>query len=53
MVLPKRDGVMIHNVDPLGMGDLYGVGDSNEVPDRSDTEDAVRTIAELFSRMPS
>ncbi len=53
MVLPKSDGVMIHNVDPNDMGDLYGLGDSNELPDRADTEDAVRIIAELFSRLPA
>lgn len=51
-VLPKSDGVMVQNFDPRGLGDLYGVGDSAEIPERADTESAVRTIGDLFARIP-
>lgn len=52
-LLSKRDGVMIQNIDPQGLGEMYGVGDGMELADRTDTEDAVRIMAELFSRMPA
>ena len=50
-LLSKRDGVMIQNIDPQGLGEMYGVGDGMELPDRTDTEDAVRVMAAMFSRM--
>jgi glycine/D-amino acid oxidase-like deaminating enzyme len=50
-LLSKRDGVMIQNIDPQGLGELYGVGDSNELIDRSDTESAIGVMAEMFGRM--
>jgi hypothetical protein len=50
-LLSKRDGVMIQNIDPQGLGELYGVGDSMELPDRSDTEAAIAVMADLFNRM--
>ncbi len=49
-VLPKSDGVMIQSYDPghTGLGDVVGMGDSTEIPDRAETEDAVRIIGGLF-----
>lgn len=46
-VLPRRDGIV---VQALEGGDLKGYGDSNESPDRAESERAVATIAELYSR---
>ncbi len=50
-LLPKSDGVMIQYYDPLGLGDMMGMGDSTEIPDRAETEEAVRIMAELFANM--
>jgi D-amino-acid oxidase len=47
-VLPRRDGVM---VQALEGGDLKGYNNDQEVPDRAESETAVATIAELYSRM--
>jgi glycine/D-amino acid oxidase-like deaminating enzyme len=46
-VLPRRDGIV---VQALEGGDLKGYGDSNETPDRAESERAVATIAELYSQ---
>ncbi len=48
-VLSKSDGVMVQNF-PADLGDMAGVGESNEVPDRAETEDALRKVAPLFAR---
>ena len=52
-VLSKSDGVMVM---ALGLGpvkgDMVGVGNANEVEDRSEIEDAVRVIEGLYARMP-
>ena len=52
-VLPKSDGVMIQSFDPghTGLGDLVGMGDATEIPDRAETEEAVRVIGGLFARI--
>ncbi|RVT94364.1 FAD-dependent oxidoreductase [Sphingomonas crocodyli] len=47
-VLSKSDGVMIMNFPP-NAGELYGVNDSTEIPDRADIEDGVRKVAPLFA----
>jgi glycine/D-amino acid oxidase-like deaminating enzyme len=49
-VLPRRDGIV---VQALEGGDMKGYANSNETPDRSESEKAVATIAELYSRFPS
>jgi D-amino-acid oxidase len=46
-VLPRRDGIV---VQALEGGDLKGYGDSNETPDRAESERAVATMAGLYSR---
>ena len=46
-VLPRRDGIV---VQALEGGDLKGYGDTNETPDRAESERAVAAIAELYSR---
>jgi hypothetical protein len=46
-MLSRRDGIVIQ---ALGNGDLIGFRDSNETPDRAESETAVRTIAGLMSR---
>ena len=47
-VLSRRDGVVVQMVRG---GDIKGYGDDNETPDRAESEDGVRLIAELYSRM--
>ncbi|MDB5479906.1 MAG: dependent oxidoreductase [Caulobacteraceae bacterium] len=46
-VLPRRDGIV---VQALEGGDVKGFGDSNETPDRAESERAVAAIAELYGR---
>jgi glycine/D-amino acid oxidase-like deaminating enzyme len=47
-VLARRDGIVIQ---PLPQGDDTGWDDSNEQPDRTEAEQGVRTLQELYSRM--
>jgi hypothetical protein len=42
-VLSKADGVMVQNLGH-GEGDMLGVGDSNEQPDRADIEEALQRV---------
>ena len=46
-VLARRDGIVVQALDG---GDMKGYGDDNETPDRTESENAVKTIAELYSR---
>ena len=46
-VLPRRDGIV---VQALEGGDLKGYNDSNETPDRAESERAVAAMGELYSR---
>lgn len=45
-VVPRRDGIVVQAVDG---GDMKGYGDTDEAPDRPESERAVRTLAELFA----
>jgi glycine/D-amino acid oxidase-like deaminating enzyme len=49
-VLSRRDGIV---VQVLEGGDMRGYNDANEVVDRSESEKAVETIADLYSRFRS
>jgi len=49
-VLSKSDGVMVQMFEG---GDLKGYGDSMEVPNRAETERAVRIIEALYARFPA
>ncbi|HLY58062.1 MAG TPA: FAD-binding oxidoreductase [Stellaceae bacterium] len=46
-VVPRRDGIVVQTLEG---GDMRGYGDTNETPDRAETEGAVRTIARLYER---
>jgi glycine/D-amino acid oxidase-like deaminating enzyme len=46
-VLPRRDGIVVQMLEG---GDMRGYGDANETVDRAESEDAVRTLAGLYSR---
>ncbi len=46
-VLSRRDGIVVQATGP---DESWGYQDDNEQPDRAETETAIRTIAELFSR---
>ncbi len=45
MTVPRRDGMVVQSFTG---GERQGYGDANEVPDRAEAEQAVRTLAELF-----
>lgn len=47
-MLSRRDGIVIQALDG---GDMKGYGDANETPDRTEADNAVATIAELYARM--
>jgi glycine/D-amino acid oxidase-like deaminating enzyme len=47
-ILARRDGIVVQDA---GVGDMEGYNDTNEQPDRAAAESAVRTVAELYSRM--
>ena len=51
-VLSKSDGIMVLRAPGPVRGEMNGVGDSNEVASRSETESAVRVIERLFARFP-
>jgi glycine/D-amino acid oxidase-like deaminating enzyme len=46
-MLARRDGIV---VQVLQGGDVRGYNDSNETVDRAESEDAVKVLAELYSR---
>ena len=48
VILARRDGIVVQD---MGKGDMEGYGDSNEEPDRSVAESAVRSAAVLFRPM--
>ncbi|MBU6266522.1 MAG: FAD-dependent oxidoreductase [Sphingomonadales bacterium] len=50
-VLSKRDGIVVmNNLDASGhdLGEMLGVGDSMELPDRAPIEEALKTLQPLF-----
>jgi glycine/D-amino acid oxidase-like deaminating enzyme len=47
-VLPRRDGIV---VQALEGGDMKGYNDSDETPNRAESERAVATIADLYARL--
>lgn len=44
-VLPRPDGIVVQYV---GESDMYGMGITDETPDRAEAERSIRTIANLF-----
>ena len=46
LAVPRRDGLVVQS---FAGGDMQGYGDTNEAPDRAEAEQAVRTVAELFT----
>jgi D-amino-acid oxidase len=46
LAVPRRDGLVVQS---FAAGEMQGYGDINETPDRAEAEQAVRTLAELFS----
>ena len=46
-VLSRRDGIVVQDVHG---GDMMGYNDANETVDRAESEAAVKTIAELYTR---
>jgi len=49
LAMSKSDGVVIMNFH-AGLGDMQGVGDSMELPDRDDALAAMAAMAPLFAR---
>ncbi|WP_216319181.1 FAD-dependent oxidoreductase [Sphingomonas quercus] len=49
-LLSKSDGVMVMHTDST-LGDMEGVGNSMELPDRSNIEAGLAIVAPLFARM--
>jgi glycine/D-amino acid oxidase-like deaminating enzyme len=47
-ILSRRDGIVVQDG---GIGDMEGYNNTNEQPDRAAAESAVKTVAELYSRM--
>ena len=46
LTVPRRDGLVVQS---FAGGEMQGYGDTNETPDRAEAEQAVRTLAELFT----
>ena len=46
IAVPRRDGIVVQSFEG---GEMKGYGDTNETPDRAEAEQAVTTLAELFS----
>lgn len=46
LTVPRRDGLVVQS---FAGGEMQGYGDTNEAPDRAEAEQAVTTLAELFS----
>jgi D-amino-acid oxidase len=47
LTVPRRDGLVVQS---FAGGESQGYGDTNEAPDRAEAEQAVRTLAELFTK---
>jgi D-amino-acid oxidase len=47
LTVPRRDGLVVQS---FAAGETQGYGDTNEAPDRAEAEQAVRTLAELFTK---
>ena len=47
-ILSRRDGIVVQD---LNGGDMRGYGNSKELADRTEADNAVATIAELYSRI--
>ena len=48
-LLSKRDGVVVMNTNP-DIGDMLGVGDSMELPDRGSIEEGLKMLAPIFAK---
>ena len=46
LAVPRRDGIVVQSFEG---GEMKGYGDANETADRAEAEQAVTTLAELFS----
>lgn len=46
LTVPRRDGMVVQS---FAAGEMQGWDDTNEAPDRAEAEQAVRTLAELFT----
>ncbi|HTB41764.1 MAG TPA: FAD-dependent oxidoreductase [Reyranella sp.] len=46
IAVPRRDGIVVQSFEG---GEMKGYGDTNETPDRAEAEQAVRTLAGLFT----
>jgi D-amino-acid oxidase len=46
LAVPRRDGIVVQSFEG---GDMKGYGDANETADRAEADQAVTTLAELFS----
>ncbi|HEX9325469.1 MAG TPA: FAD-binding oxidoreductase [Reyranella sp.] len=47
LTVPRRDGLVVQS---FAAGEMQGWDDTNEAPDRAEAEQAVRTLAELFTK---
>jgi len=47
LTVPRRDGLVVQS---FAGGERQGYDDANETPDRAEAEQAVRTLAELFTK---
>ena len=47
LTVPRRDGLVVQS---FVRGEMQGWDDTNEIPDRAEAEQAVRTLAELFTK---
>ncbi len=47
LTVPRRDGLVVQS---FARGEMQGWDDANEAPDRAEAEQAVRTLAELFTK---
>jgi glycine/D-amino acid oxidase-like deaminating enzyme len=48
LTLSRRDGIVVQMLDG---GDMRGYNDTNETPDRAESEEAVNRIAALYAKM--
>jgi len=46
LAVPRRDGIVVQSFEG---GEMRGYGDASETPERAEAEQAVMTLAELFS----
>ncbi len=46
LTVPRRDGIVVQS---FVAGEMEGYGDTNETPDRAESEQAVKALAELFT----